>query len=418
MSEPESDGREEVRISLVESNEALRRDLASALSRSGFRVDATADAFEARRWAAGRRSRVRVLDLQAPGVRSWLEDASFEGVTLLLAADDVRLDARRSIDVRDLEILYKPFPFERLESWILSRLRTDEGRAVALQDPMLETQEPALQALFERACRLARRSLPTSLIGEIGTGRRALARRMHAWSPRHALPWVLLERSLLESRGAGRSAEILDEALAQAGRGTLVLVEPAEQPMPVQQALRSALRRTADGGPGWLAIARQPLERSVGEGTLLLELQYHLEVTSLSLPALRERRLDQAALCETIAGRVARDLGQPPPAMDAELVAVLARDGFPGNRMGLESRLRGLLMQSTGGPAALRALATGESTRVDAAAELPRLDLKSLERDTIIRALAHWDGNRTRASESLGISVRTLRNKIREYDLR
>ena len=52
------------------------------------------------------------------------------------------------------------------------------------------------------------------------------------------------------------------------------------------------------------------------------------------------------------------------------------------------------------------------------ASEAASLDLKSLERDTIVRALAHWQGNRTRASESLGISVRTLRNKIREYGLR
>ncbi|HKK53716.1 MAG TPA: helix-turn-helix domain-containing protein [Myxococcota bacterium] len=410
--------REEIRISLVESNAALRRDLTGALERSGFRVDATARAAEVRDRAGRGRSAVRLLDLEASGVRDWLEDGSFEGTTILLAADAFSAGPRWQVDPAELEILYKPFPFELLESRILARLTPGPGSGLGPRDPVLQTREPALESLLERARRLARRAVPVSLVGEIGTGRRALARRIHAWSPRRALPFVCLDRSSLEALGAARSGEVLRRAVAEAGQGTIVVVEPAEQLEPVQQALRATLRSAGEAGPGWLAIAKAPLEQSVCEGRLLLELQYHLEVTSLHLPPFRERPLDQEDLCRAIAGRVARELGRPAPAIDAESVERLAREGFPGNRMGLESRLRGLVMQDSTDGAVLRSLPTVEPSRPGAPRDLPHLNLKSLERDTIIRALAHWDGNRTRASESLGISVRTLRNKIREYGLR
>ena len=93
-------------------------------------------------------------------------------------------------------------------------------------------------------------------------------------------------------------------------------------------------------------------------------------------------------------------------------------DGFPGNLLGLESRLRSALIRSEGRPEGLRRAVRAESAPPSRSEVEASLNLKQLERDAIVRALAHWQGNRTRASESLGISVRTLRNKIREYALR
>jgi len=412
-------GRDAIRISLVESNAPLRRDLRGALERSGFRVDASSDMMQARRRASSWHPTLRILDLEAPGVHEGLEQEAFDGATILLAAGVPVLHPTWQLDPRDLEILHKPFSYARLESRILARLSPEEPHGRLYGDPILETEEPALRSVLDRARRLARGSLALSIVGEIGTGRRALADRIHAWSPRRSLPRVRLERSELESLGPARVDEVLAGAITRVGQGTLVLVEPGEQPLGVQQAILSTLRRTAAvEGPRWLSIARAPLDSSVREGALLLELQYRLEMTSLGLPPLRERTRDRESICRSAAARVARSLGQATPALDDELVALLARDGFPGNWMGLESRLRGLLMQGDPATAALRVRAGSESRGVDGASSGPPLNLKSLERDTIIRALAHWDGNRTRASESLGISVRTLRNKIREYDLR
>jgi two-component system response regulator FlrC len=361
---------------------------------------------------------LRILDLEAPGVHDWLEQEGFDGATILLAAGAPVLHPGWQVDPKDLEILHKPFSYSRLESRILARLTPEEPVGRLSVDPILDTDEPALQTVLDRARRLARGSLAISLVGELGSGRRALAERIHAWSPRRNGPLVLLERAELESLGQARIEEVLAAAIARAGEGTLVWVEPAEQPPRVQQAILSVLRSAGPEGPRWLSIARSPLEASVRDGSLLLELQYRLEVTSLRIPPLRERLRDWESICRSAAARVARALGQALPTIDEELVELLARDGFPGNWIGLESRLRGILLQGGQGDPSLHALAGSESMRGAGASPGPRLNLKSLERDTIIRALAHWDGNRTRASESLGISVRTLRNKIREYDLR
>lgn len=410
--------RDAIRISLVESNAPLRRDLGGALERSGFRVDAASDAMQARQRASSWHPMLRILDLEAPGVRAWLEQEGFDGATILLAAGAPVLHPCGQLDPKDLEILYKPFSYPRLESRILARLMPDDPPGRLSGDPILDTEEPALRAVLDRARRLARGSLALSIVGEIGSGRRALADRIHAWSPRRNGPLVRLERAELESLGPARVDEVLAGAIARAGDGTLVLVEPAEQPPRVQQAILAALRSAGTDGPRWLSIARGMLEGSARDGSLLLELQYRLEVTSLRLPPLRERMRDRESICRSAAARVARTLGQSPPPIDGELVELLARDGFPGNWMGLESRLRGLLLQGAQGDPGLHALVGSESMRGAGASAGPWLNLKSLERDTIIRALAHWGGNRTRASESLGISVRTLRNKIREYDLR
>lgn len=411
-------GREAIRISLVESNDPLRRDLGRALERSGFRVDASKDAMQARQRASCWHPMLRILDLEAPGVHEWLEQESFDGATILLAAGAPVLHPGWRLDPKQVEILHKPFSYSRLESRILARRTPEEPLGRLSVDPILDTDEPALRTVLDRARRLARGSLAISLVGEIGSGRRALADRIHAWSPRRNGPLVPVERAELESLGHARIEEVLAGAIARAGEGTLVLVEPAEQPPHVQQAILSLLRSAGPEGPRWLSIARNTLEASVRDGSLLLELQYRLEVTSLRIPPLRERLRDREAICRSAAARVARALGQPLPRIDGNLVELLARDGFPGNWMGLESRLRGLMLQRGQGDASLHALAGPESMRGAGASAGPRLNLKSLERDTIIRALAHWDGNRTRASESLGISVRTLRNKIREYDLR
>jgi len=198
----------------------------------------------------------------------------------------------------------------------------------------------------------------------------------------------------------------------------LLVRDPADWPRAAQQALANALR-AEEGRPRCLTVTRDPLADRAERGDLAIELQYRLDAVALRLPALRNRPLDQMALCRAAARRVARSLGRATPDLDPELVAALSREGFPGNRIGLESRLRAAMVRGESAEALLPDDLAGVGTEArERTAQLESLDLKTLERETIVRALAHWQGNRTRASESLGISVRTLRNKIRDYGLR
>lgn len=407
------------RLLLVEAHHGLRNDLSRALSRVGFFVDAFASTTEAMEERENDSFAVQVIDLCAAGAREWLAERGDIENTIVLAGDPASLGPNGSAVPDGMEILYKPFSIHRLETRVLMRRDGFEASRSGIGDPLLETREPGLARLIGRAKRLARHATPITIEGELGTGCRALAEAIHNWSPRSGHPFLLIERAELDSAGAAMMEERIEKIFLGSMRGTLVLVDPADFPPRLQTALVAGLRRFEQEGPRWLTIARHPLEQSVREGRLALELQYRLDATHLVMPPLRDRVLDQLDLCSAAARLVARELGESAPELDEELVEFLARDGFPGNWLGLESRLRSCLVRANGDRARVHEILAGESGRsAEKSKSLPLLNLRTLERDTIIRALAHWDGNRTRASEALGISVRTLRNKIREYALR
>src|SRR5690606_24379309 len=196
-------------------------------------------------------------------------------------------------------------------------------------------------------------------------------------------------------------------------------------PVRAQVALQSRLRAAdEDAGPRCITLAREPLEAAMRAGRVAAELAYRLAGPVLALPPPRGRVADQLDYCTALARQLAQSLGRPTPHIDRAFVEALAQQGFPGNRLGVEHRLRRLLIESDG-PA--RTLASGVRDEGGALPSMPVqgepddegvLDLRALERGAIVRALERMQGNRTHASRALGISVRTLRNKIREYGLR
>lgn len=313
--------------------------------------------------------------------------------------------------------LPKPFSLPDLE-WAIETCRTPFIREEGPLDPMLRTRDPAMKNVIERARRLARLDAPVVLIGELGTGRAALGRAMHGWSPRGGEALVVLEHAALASVGAAESVRQVEQAVVRARWGALVLGEPADWPAAAQASLARALREE-QGRPRSYAVVREPLTSRAEVGDMPLELFYRIDAAAIRIPALRERPADHADLCGAIARRVARGLGRETPGIEPALVERLAAEGFPGNRLGLESRLRaGMIRGEPASPVLRDDLEPAAEAPGGGGGTVASLDLKTLERDTIVRALAHWQGNRTRAADSLGISVRTLRNKIRDYGLR
>jgi len=407
------------RLLLVEAHAGLRQDLARALSHVGFIVEDFADA----RSLIGERSAapsvVQVIDLAAAGAEVWLQSAGSIDRTIVLVSDPASLVDKKASVPDGMEVLYKPFSIHTLETRVLARSGISHPSASGTTDPILETREPELVTLLARARRLARRDLPIVVEGELGTGRRALAEAIHGWSSRAGSRLLSIERAELEAAGPLGLNDAIDEVMEAAIGGSIAIVDPIDFPELLQSALVAGMRRFEEKGPRLLTITKQSLDEAVRDGRLMLELQYRLDAARLAMPAIRDRRLDQMALCDGIARRIAQTMGEPVPVIDQEMVDLLARDGFPGNRLGIESRLRSGMVRSDGQAGSLAQILSEEiNPRGDRQKSSSSLHLKTLERDTIIRALAHWDGNRTRASESLGISVRTLRNKIREYGLR
>ena len=414
------DGLEGRCVALVESHAGLRRELAAALERSGYRVAAFATVppgLESSRY------RVRVLDLAAPGVDRWLAEwhasGGIDGGVIGLSGHADVADAGRPTPP-GLPMLAKPFALEALEAQLRAALAQVDACGHLPADPLLESRQPEMHRLLARARALARRSVPICLEGELGTGRRALAQAIHDWSPRAGGAFGRLEATRLASEAGGAAAEVV-RAVARSAGGTLVLVEPEEWPASAIAALVDTLRALPEReAPRWITLSRRPLEDAVRSGALPVELEYRLDAVRLVLPSLGERPLDHTDLCRGLARRVARSLGRPTPEIDDAFVAALARDGFPGNRLGLESRLRAALIaaEADADPTRGARLVAPVAVPPRASDGIGSLDLATLERDAIVRALAHHRGNRTHASASLGISVRTLRNKIRAYGLR
>ena len=409
------------RIQLVEASPALRAELARAVETSGFEVDALAEVAAPDPANAGQRYALHVIDLAAPGASRWLRDPTTADRSLFLMGEtaDARAIAREA--GRELDVLRKPFSIQALEARIQSRVERLDAAALFRLEPLLQTRDPRLARVFERAYHVARQDCSISIEGELGTGRRALARAIHAASPRAAELLFMLDRGGISERSGDAMEQGVAQLVARAGRGTLLIVEPDDLSARAQTALQGALRACDErGSPRCITLSRVSLDRSAREGNLSTELFYRISGATLSLPPLRARSADQLELCNAIARRVARELGLSSPILDVGIVERLSREGFPGNRPGLESRLRSALIRSEGSDSIATALF--DATAVLALSAKPEqrpvsFDLRTLERETIVRALEHSKGNRTHASDALGISVRTLRNKIREYGL-
>ncbi len=320
-------------------------------------------------------------------------------------------------------------------------------------------RDPAMSALLERATQLARAEASVLVTGESGTGKEVLARHIHAASRRARGPFVALNcaalpESLLESELFGHEKGAFSGAVAarkgkfeQAEGGTLLLDEIGEMDPRLQaKLLRVIQEREVDRLGGThpvkvdvrlLAATNRDLGAEVRAGRFREDLYFRLNVVALHIPPLRERPADIPALAAHFARRFADANGLPRRALGADALAVLAAHPWPGNVRELENTLHRAVLLAEGpaiGAAAIeltplppRAAEPGAplpaapgaqpapAVQGGSVAALIGRRVEEVERDLILETLTHCLGNRTRAAEILGISIRTLRNKLHEY---
>jgi DNA-binding NtrC family response regulator len=277
------------------------------------------------------------------------------------------------------------------------------------------------------------------ITGESGTGKELVARRLHAGSPRHGKPFVVVHcgaipRQLVESelfghvKGAFTGADHKRTGLFEAAHGgTLFLDEVGELPLEVQPALLRAvqfgeLRPVGSDTPRQvdvrvLAATHRDLRRKVQDGTFREDLFYRLAVLELVVPALRDRAADIPALATAFlrreATRAGRDLQFAPDAL-----ARLAAEPWPGNVRELENMVVRLGVLADGPTITTADLAAAGMARTPElrAGGLPTLALAELERLAIQAAMTRCQGNKTKAAALLGIALKTLYNKLHAED--
>ncbi len=299
---------------------------------------------------------------------------------------------------------------------------------------------PALRAALDRAAQAARSSADILIEAESGTGKELLARLIHEESCRAAMPFVALNcsavpESLLESELFGHVRGAFTGALAnhagkfqQAHRGTLLLDEVSEMPMLLQPKLLRVLQerefyRLGDNQSvvidiRVIATTNRTLQNLVLEGRFREDLYYRLNVIPLTLPPLRQRGKDVLELAQYFAAQFSAP--SLPPALTAEFKAALQDHTWPGNVRELANTMRRAVALCDNGEIAADVLqVSGPSLHLAAGAAYlrPGLSFRELEKSLLEITLAATAGNRTRAAELLGVSLRTIRNKIREYGL-
>jgi DNA-binding NtrC family response regulator len=350
------------------------------------------------------------------------------------------------------DYLTKPFRFEALRIAVNNALevcklrRDNEGFQKEIQfRRSIIGQSKRVRSLMETIAAVAPTRATVLLEGESGTGKELLARAIHDQSPRAgqafvtincaALPEGLVESTLFgHERGAftGATSRSIG-AFERAHRGTLVLDEISEMRLDLQAKLLRVVQEQeferVGGGQRvkvdvrLIATTNRDLEAEVEAGRFRRDLYYRLSVVPVHTPPLRERLEDVPLLVQHFVDQYAKELGLRKPEISNETIDLLMERSWPGNVRELENAVGRAMILSRDNritPAAFcgssRSLSTvpaSSTPEPDApAATLPTLDLKSLEKAAIELALQQTGGHRARAARLLGISERTLRNKL------
>ena len=326
--------------------------------------------------------------------------------------------------------------------------------AVADDARELIYRDEAMAQVIKLAQQVAGSDASVLITGESGTGKEVLARYVHTRSNRSKKPFISLNcaaipENLLESELFGHEKGAFTGALArrigkfeEASGGTLLLDEISEMDVRLQaKLLRAIQERVIDRVGGTrpvpvdiriIATSNRNLAEAVREGKFREDLLFRLNVVNLKIPPLRERPADVLELAQHFAKKYAQANGVPVRPLSADARRALVINRWPGNVRELENTMHRAVLLTTGHEIDAGHIVTPDGARLDQAKNQPAVahaalaaeqvtralvgrTVADVERDLILETLKHCLGNRTHAANILGISIRTLRNKLNEY---
>ena len=326
--------------------------------------------------------------------------------------------------------------------------------AVADDTRELVWRDEAMAQVMKLAQQIATSDASVLITGESGTGKEVLARYVHTRSTRAKKPFIsvncaAIPENLLESELFGHEKGLFTGAQArrigkfeEANGGTLLLDEISEMDVRLQSKLLRAIQeRIIDRVGGTkpvpvdiriIATSNRNLAEAVRDGSFREDLLFRLNVVNLKIPPLRDRPADIIELAQYFVKKYAEANGVPVRPLSSEARRALTVNRWPGNVRELENTLHRAVLLAQGDEIGIDGILTPEGTRLDqargpaavmhatlAAEQVTRnlvgRTVAEVERDLILETLKHCLGNRTHAANILGISIRTLRNKLNEY---
>ncbi|MGA7108916.1 MAG: sigma-54 dependent transcriptional regulator [Terracidiphilus sp.] len=449
-------GDEVLSVMVVDDEPGIRTALRANFLRHGWRVETASCVREAVRNVEGRDFDLVVTDMRMPDgsgmeVMRAARKASPETAVILLTAYGSVPDAVTAMRDGALDYLTKPIPFDRLQATAAQVIH--RARQIPVEDSNTNGDiighAPALMRTLQRARAAASTGADVLIEAESGTGKELLARFVHDSSDRSGKPFIAVNcaavpEALLESELFGHGKGAFTGAIANrpgkfelADGGTILLDEIGEMPLNLQPKLLRVLQerefeRLGEGATVHvdirvIATTNVSLTAMVERGQFRADLYYRLNVIPLSLPPLRERREDIPVLARYFAEKYAAQQRSFPPRLHPDFLERLQSHSWPGNVRELANFMRRVLTltdtseidarcfesEFQGNPSLARPAQAPPAASV-APAGTPIWQVEKLHLE---KTLVLTDGNRTVAAEMLGISLRTLRNKIREYGL-
>jgi len=456
-----------VKVLIVEDEPHALMGLAELISGWGYRTETARDGVEGWEKAVAWNPGIVVTDLKMPRMDGigLLTKLSEEGsgmrsnlaVVVLTAMGSIEL-AVDAMKLGAYDFLQKPVDATRLRTILANATRQRETE-IELEVARRRLRESGvlgglvgnskmMRQIFGLIEQIAPSNVSVLITGESGTGKELVARTLHALSPRKTQPFVAVNcaaipETLIESEIFGHEKGAFTGAVDRragcfelATGGTLLLDELAEMPAGTQAKLlrvleerklrRLGARTEQDIDVRVLAATNRDPDRAVAEGNLRPDLYYRLNVFHIPMPPLRDHMEDLPAMVEAMTNEMNLKHGRKVSGVAASMLDRLMAYDWPGNARELRNTVeRAVILCVDGAPLDAGHLPPGFGSSQAAVAQSADASLIQVrvgstvddaERMLILRTLEATGGNKTRAAEILGVSLKTLHNKLKEYN--
>jgi DNA-binding NtrC family response regulator len=447
------------KVLIIDDDESMRIGCGQTLEAARFSAVLASDGEEGLERASRESFDVAVLDLKMPGlpgleVLRRLRQDSPNLMVIIMTGYATIESAVDAIQLGAYNYLPKPFTPEALVAIVAKAAsagrRTLEDACVRqeLERQMLSSDIIGRSEAMRHVLRLIRKAAPTDstvlITGETGSGKEVVAREIHRLSARSAKPFVTVDcgtlvETLFESElfghAKGAFSGAVDSTVGKielAHGGTLFLDEIANIHVHMQASLLRVVQEREISKVGStqkkkvdvriLSATNRDLPEAVREGNFREDLFYRLNVIHIPVPPLRDRTGDVPVLIAHYIRKLATERRRPVPVMSQEAMHFLERHAWPGNVRELINALEYAVVTAEGDTIGLGDLPYGpeaaSQTSLLAGRSAEEGHLARMEQGEILRALQQFGGNGTRAAEFLGINRKTLREKIRKYNLK
>lgn len=425
-------------ILIIDDDDNMNFALCETLRRQRYRVDSADSYLGAIEKLRFQKYPVVITDVRMPDGNGLdlvgrIKEESPDTSVLVMTAYGTIQDAVSALKSGAADYILKPFPAEQIIKLVADHF---PSRFNARSNWRMIHSDPAMIRLVEKAQKAAQSEASIVILGESGTGKEILARYIHQNSSRHSGPYLAVNcaaipDNLLESelfgheKGAFTGAEKMKPGKFElAEGGTLVLDEIGDMPLSLQAKILRVLQegeidRLGGGGPilidvRVIAITNQEIPKLIREGKFREDLYYRLNVLEFRVPPLRQRPGEIEQIARAVLDSLNHSLPPPGKRFSESAMKKLLGHTWPGNVRELQNVVQRAAIFADGD------LIDGEDIEFSLPSPAPNtaLELKTIEdmeRDMIQKALEKTENNKTRAAEILGISVRTLRNKLAEY---